>query len=259
MPAPIVIAGLLAAGATVFGKVYDSIANRVGKKQAKKAVEKAVALQQKDTRSPQEEAELKSLMVQYPEIQQGFSQYGATSNDPRFAKYSQPQMQAMGALRQFGMNQLQNNPYSLQDVANEEVRKFRNETVPSIASRFSASGTLQSGAFNRALARAQTDAESRLRALGFQQQGEEKNRGLRALELGLQPEYGSSGLGFGGMGQQQPTFGAQLGGQLGSLLSNPEFINQAGSWLQQIGANRAAKQNAFNEPYSYTESPKYQI
>ena len=48
MPAPIVLAGLIAAGATIFSKAYDSIAARIGKKKAKKAVERAVQLQQKD-------------------------------------------------------------------------------------------------------------------------------------------------------------------------------------------------------------------
>ena len=260
MPAPIVIAGLIAAGATIFSKAYDSIAQRIGKKKAKKAVERAVQLQQKDKRTQQEEQELAGLLTNYPEIKTGFSQYGQQSNDPRFTKYSEPQLQTMGALRNIGLEQFQKQPYTLQDVASEEARKFRQETIPTIASRFSDMGALRSGGFNRALARAQVDAESGLKALGYKQQGEERNRALKALELGLQPQYASSGLGFGGTGQQQPqSFGAVAGGEISKLLSNPEFVQGSMNWWNEMKANREAKANAYNEPYSFTEGPKYQL
>lgn len=259
MPAPIVLAGLIAAGATIFSKAYDSIAARIGKKKAKKAVERAVQLQQKDKKTPQEEQELAGLLTNYPEIKNGFSQYGQQSNDPRFTKYSEPQLNTMNALRDIGLNQFQQQPYKLEDIANYEVNKFNNEVAPSIAARFSGMGQRYSSGYDRALARAQADSALKLRALGFEKQGEERNRALKALELGLQPQYGSSGLGFGGTQQQQPqSFGGVVGGEISKLLSNPEFVQGSMNWWNQFKENREAKSNAFNEPYSFTEGPKYQ-
>lgn len=269
MPAPLVIAGLLAAGATIFGKAYDSIAQRIGKKKAKKAVERAVELQQKDKRSQQEEKELAGLLTNYPEIKGGFSQYGQQSNDPRFTKYSEPQLQTMGALRNLGLEQFQKQPYTLQDVANEEVRKFNQETIPTISSRFSDMGALRSGGFNRALARAQVDAQSRLKALGYEQQGKERERGLKALELGLQPQYGSHGVAGLGQQQAQQSFGSVVGSEIKELLKNPEFVAQAGQWWNELKqpsnpaflskSSESYLNRPENLPYTYNpnQAPRY--
>lgn len=96
-------------------------------------------------------------------------------------------------------SQAQVSPVSFEPIAQQARQQFHQQTVPSIAERFTAmgAGAQRSSAFPQLLGGAGADLESRLAALGSQFGLEQQRLGLQERGLGLQER----GLGLQERGQ----------------------------------------------------------
>lgn len=137
---------------------------------------------------------------------------GTGTGGTGYNKFTPEQQTGINKLLESAQGRLgEENKYGFENIANEARRQFGQEVVPSIASRFSASGGIRSGAFPRMLAGEKSNLESRLAALGAQY--EQNQQGITNQRFGaaLQPSYSGpliqQGAGAGSSGQQ---FGQEL-------------------------------------------------
>jgi hypothetical protein len=141
----------------------------------------------------------------------GGSPQGPDSSKPRLS------MQQRGALNDIlnqGLSGLQNNKFDFAPIAQQARTQFNQQTIPSIAERFTAmgGGGGRSGAFAQQLGQAGANLETNLAALqsqyGLQQQGNL----LRMLGLGLSPmDYPDEQMNWS---QQNPEYASALFGLL---------------------------------------------
>jgi hypothetical protein len=134
-----------------------------------------------------------------------------------------------------GKNQLQNPYQGFDDISNYAQNNFYQNTIPSIAERFTAMGNGQrSSAFQGALGQAGAGLNQSLAALRAQYGMQNQGNALNFLQAGLQPTnqqyYQSSQPGFGenilsGLLQSAPSF--QQSYQLQQLLQSLQSKQQA--------------------------------
>jgi hypothetical protein len=111
---------------------------------------------------------------------------GLPKNVFRIDKYTPDQKQVLNDLLGYSsQGLLGQKPYSFDDIRNEEIRRFKEETIPLISNRFAAHDNLRSGAFNRMLARAEQEGQSQLAALGVNYQNQEREHLKDLLRAGL--------------------------------------------------------------------------
>jgi len=124
--------------------------------------------------------------------------FGTSPQQQRTPIYNEQQEGALDQLLQQGMGSIGGT--GMRDLA---MKRFQEETIPSIAERFTSmggSGGQRSSAFQSSLGRAGGDLEAQLAALGQQQ-------GMQQVGMGLMPRHqlseteGQKGLLGGGGGQ----------------------------------------------------------
>ena len=124
---------------------------------------------------------------------------GDPAKEKQFQRYTPEQQGVLDQLMQQGQ---QNMDFS--GVENLAKKRFHEETIPSIAERFTSMGGGQrSSAFESSLGRAGSDLEAQLAALKPQ-------FGSQQLQMGLQPRFDTG---------YQPASGGLLQGGMGSLAS----------------------------------------
>lgn len=132
--------------------------------------------------------------------------FGDKPQEKQMPRFTPEQEEALSQLLQQGLGET-----DFSGIENLAMKRFQEETIPSIAERFTGMGGGQrSSAFQSALGRAGADLEAQLGALKPQ-------FGMKKLALGLQPRFD--------MGYTPGSKGALQGisGQLGSML--PMLLN----------------------------------
>lgn len=133
------------------------------------------------------------------------------------SSYTSEQQQAMSDLLQQALSGLQNPSQGFEPIAQQARQQFNQQTIPSIAERFSALGAQNSSAFQQALGSAGAGLESQLASQKAQFGQQQQGNLLNLLNMGLQPQQNylyepqTSGI-LGGL-----SGGAGLG--VGSLLT----------------------------------------
>jgi hypothetical protein len=130
---------------------------------------------------------------------------GEEGNALFFNRFNPQQQQLMAILGQLGQQGLQGNNFSFGPIEQQARQGFAQQTVPSIAERFSGLGAQKSSAFGQQLGQAGAGLESDLAA-----QKQLYNMNLSGLfqnlaSLGLTPQYESI------FSPKQPSFGQSLG------------------------------------------------
>lgn len=139
---------------------------------------------------------------------------------PRF----NPEIQsALSQLLQRGLAGTQEGQGGFAPIAERETRRFQEETVPSIAERFTTLGAQGSSGFADALSRGGTQLGTNLAALGSQHELQRQNQFMQMLGMGTQQQEdtiftpGQQGL-FGAMA---PGLGTGLGALAGTMMGGP--------------------------------------
>jgi hypothetical protein len=141
------------------------------------------------------------------------SLFGSSGKVNQLQRFNPQQQQAMSKLLSSGLAGLQNlQQFNFEPIAQQARSQFQQQTIPSIAERFTSLGNnaLSSPAFASQLGAAGAGLEESLAALqaeyGLQQQGMQQDLLKNLLNFGLAPQTesfykpGNSGL-FGGLAQ----------------------------------------------------------
>lgn len=156
-------------------------------------------------------AGLSQLLSNSGRSQLGKSLFGSEGQTLQTQRFGPEQLQALQQLLQQGIGGLQQQQqFDFAPIAQQAREQFSQQTVPSLAERFTALGGQRSSAFPQALGQAGANLESNLAAQGaqFGMQGQDQqNRFLMSLlGLGLTPQFenaykpGTPGL-TGALGQ----------------------------------------------------------
>lgn len=142
------------------------------------------------------------------------------------------QQQILPFLLQMGKNQVQNPYQGFQPIAQQARSQFQQNTIPSLAERFTSMGgygssALSSPAFASQLGSAGAGLEEALAALQAQYGMQNQRSGLSTLALGMSPAFENYYQG------SQPGFGENL--FRGSLQAAPSFYQS--HMLSQLLAN----------------------
>lgn len=157
-----------------------------------------------------------------------------TEQLPRFSPESQGLQNASiaAALNQLG--NVQQNRFDFAPIQQQAMTNFKQQTLPTIAERFTSMGGQGSSAFGQQLGAAGANLEENLAALksqyGLQQQGLDQNLLAMLLGAGLQPSFENIYL------AGEPSFAAQalpVAGQVGGRLF--DYLSQAGMGAAQGG------------------------
>lgn len=128
--------------------------------------------------------------------------FGQANQAYRIPTQTETGQQSLEALLQQGLQGLSGQG-ELSPISQQAQKRFQQQTIPSIAERFSGLGGQSSSAFRQAIGGAGADLQGQLAAL-------DQQNALRQIALGLTPQF-ETGYMKGG------------GGLLGGLLSNPGF------------------------------------
>lgn len=175
----------------------------------------------------------------------------------QISPYSTQQQGALNQLLQMAMGQMGGGggmgqmgigmkPFDFAPIAQQARTQFQQQTIPSIAERFTSMGGQRSSGFQEALGGAGAGLEEALASqgaqFGMQQQGQQMNQLMQLLGLALRPQYETAYR--QPEQQQQSTFMQMLPGLLagggalaGGLLGGPAGIGlggTAGSWLGRL-------------------------
>ena len=137
---------------------------------------------------------------------------------------------ALNQLLQQGLSGIENPQAGFNPIAQEARTQFQQQTVPSIAERFSGLGAQGSSAFGQQLGAAGAGLEQNLASQGANYGLQNRQGLLQQLQLASKPQFenihtpGSSGLfanlfGLGGLGQPLSAQGGQQGGDLLQMLA----------------------------------------
>lgn len=112
----------------------------------------------------------------------------------RFTPDQQKLLDSVLGQAQQGLQQ-QPHQFDFEPIAQESRLNFAQNTIPSIAERFTSLGARRSGAFRNALSSAKGNLEANLAAqkadYGFQQAGRNEQRQQALMALGLTPSFSS--------------------------------------------------------------------
>ena len=135
-----------------------------------------------------------------PGVQQGLSSFmfGQPAQEKQFQKYTPGQESMLDNLMKQGSENV-----DFSGIEGLAKKRFEEDTIPSIAERFTAMGGGQrSSAFESSLGRSGSDLQAQLAAMRPQM-------GMQQLGMGLQPRFDSG---------YQPASQGFLGGGIGALL-----------------------------------------
>lgn len=109
----------------------------------------------------------------------------------QFEQFTPEQQQALGTILQQALGQLQDPQAGFQPIAAEARRGFQEQTIPSIAERFTGMGAggQRSSAFAGELGQAGAGLESQLAALGSQFGQRQQELAQQLAGLGLTPQF----------------------------------------------------------------------
>jgi len=162
---------------------------------------------------------------------------GGSEGGPRRANYTPQEQDIFSMLLNQGKNQLQNPYQGFDDISNYAQNNFYQNTIPSIAERFTAMGNGQrSSAFQGALGQAGAGLNQSLAALRSQYGMQNQQNGLNTLQFGLRPAFQDY------YQSSQPGFGENL--LSGFTQAAPQFAQ--GYQLQQLLQALQAKQQPTN-------------
>lgn len=141
---------------------------------------------------------------------------GTPSKTEQIQRFNPEQQQAFSQILQQALSGLQNPAAGFEPIAQQARTQFQQQTVPTLAERFTAMGGQGSSAFRQSLGQAASGLEQGLAAqgaqFGLQQQGQLQN----LLGMGLTPTFETA------FQQRQPGFLENLlmallslGGQVG--------------------------------------------
>lgn len=158
---------------------------------------------------------------------------GTPTSYQQVPRLAPQQISAQGSALQNALQMLQQRPnLDFAPIAQQARQQFSQQTVPSIAERFTSmgSGAQRSSAFQGALGSAGAGLESQLAAMGsqygLQQQGQQNQLLQALLQLGLQPQFETVGT------SARPG----LFGQAGSaLLGSAPILAATGAGLPLAG------------------------
>lgn len=150
----------------------------------------------------------------------------------QFQRFTPEQQQALSQVLQLGLGGLQQGSGGFEPIAQQARTQFQQQTIPSIAQRFTAMNGQRSGAFQQALGQAGAGLEEGLASLGSQYNLQRQGQLQNLLGAGLTPQFDTylpqEQQGFGqtlleSAGTVLPlmlggAFGGGLGGGIGSLL-----------------------------------------
>lgn len=141
-----------------------------------------------------------------------------------FNRFDPNQSNLMDILGQLGLLGLQGNDFSFGPIENQAREGFAQQTIPSIAERFSSLGAQKSSAFGQTLGQAGAGLESDLaqqkQLYNLQRQGLFQN----LASLGLNPKFESI------YSPKQPTLGQSLASNIAGPASEAT-IKLLGQWL----------------------------
>jgi hypothetical protein len=169
---------------------------------------------------------------------------------------SPQQIGAQNQALQMALSGLQNPTAGFQPIADQETKRFNEQTIPSLAERFTSMGNGQrSSAFQGALGNAGADLGGQLAALkaqyGLQNQGQLQ----QLLGIGLQPQFDTA------YSQPTDTFASGalsgLSSGLGSL-SSAYGLGALGGQPQQpgLGMLQAPQQRTASQDVAALQSPQ---
>ena len=115
--------------------------------------------------------------------------FGESGKDLRFDLFRPQQQQAFSDILSQSMDQFQGSDFSFGPIADRARKQFQEQTVPSLAERFTGLGGQRSSAFGQQVGQAGADLESQLAAMESQF-GLEEGKLLQSLMgLGLTPQF----------------------------------------------------------------------
>lgn len=198
---------------------------------------------------------------------------GTPSRFEKIGKYGPEQTAGFDLLRQLGMSGLQQGPADFGPIAERETKRFHEETIPSIAQRFSTMGGQGSSAFQESMQRGATDLSTNLAALGSQHGLQQQSQLMQMLGMGLQPQQeigyfgGTQGAAspiLGGIGRAIPKVagaaagayfggpaGAAAGGAAGDALG--EGADSFIKWLMNLFGGDQQQQGGGNGSVTYNQ------
>lgn len=144
-----------------------------------------------------------------------------------FPTYQPNQQSVLDMLLGMGTQGLQQNPFNFQPIEDRARKQFTEQTIPSLAERFTALGTggsQRSSAFTGRLGAAASDLESQLAELRAKYGLLGQQNALSQLQLGLSPRFENAYFPRqSGALQNAATGLGQGAGFLGSLLTKSLF------------------------------------
>lgn len=159
---------------------------------------------------------------------------GTPDRFERINKYSPEQSGALNQLLSMGLSGLQQNQPSFAPIEANARKQYQEDTIPSLAQRFTSMGAQNSSGFGDALARSGEHLESSLGALRGQFDMQNRSQLMQLLGMGMAPQdeigYFAGRPGF--LGQA----GAGIAQGLGS------FLPVLGQGLASGGSNTAMNQ-----------------
>lgn len=158
--------------------------------------------------------------------------FGSPERQVNLDRLTPDQQQASSQVLQQALSGLQDTDRtSFEPIAQQARQQFQEETVPSIAERFSQFNGQRSGAFQQALGQSGAQLESSLAGQQAQFNQQNMQQLMQLLNQGLQPQF-EAGIQQGSPGAL-PALGGVAGETLGSMI--PGYIPQLLSLLQNSG------------------------
>lgn len=115
--------------------------------------------------------------------------FGTPSRTEQLQRFNPQQQQAFSQLLQNALSGMQNNDFSFAPLETKARQGFKQQTVPSIAERFTSMGGQRSSAFGQQLGQAASGLETNLAALGSQHGMQQQQILMNLLGLGLTPQF----------------------------------------------------------------------
>lgn len=150
--------------------------------------------------------------------------FGKSGRSEQIQRFTPQQQTSLDQILQQAMSGMQENQqYGFEPMAQQARTRFSQETIPSLAERFTSmgEGAQRSSAFQGSLGQAGAGLEENLAALGSQYGLQRQGQLQQMLGMGLQPQfenvYHESSPGF--LQALAPSLGMALGGPVGSAAS----------------------------------------
>lgn len=140
--------------------------------------------------------------------------FGAPGKVEQLQQFTPQQQQAINQLLSSGLSALQNNNFDFAPIEQQARNNFSQQTIPSLAERFTSMNGQRSSAFKQSLGQAASGLESGLAALKSQYGLQQRGQLLNQVGMGLTPQFESI------YSPAQPGFAQSIAPALGSALGS---------------------------------------